>query len=202
MSKAVKKKVAKKSVKATKKIILKKSEKHPRGYSIANRQKSRGEPADRLYQFQLCMWIAMGFNNPQILDLLWDKFEIKMDASNIDHNYRTGKKWMPVVKYLKTRYLKNISRIPIADKAHRLAKLDYIVQEALTWRTKSRSAYGTVKELKTGVAVQAIESARKEIEGDKAVNINVDNRKFQQISITGKTTPDLISEVTEKLKNR
>jgi len=88
-----------------------------------------------------------------------------MSAQNINANYRYSKRWRPVITYLRKRYLNNISRIPIANKAYRLAILQETLREALTWRTKSVSEWGKVEERKIGIIPALIAEARNEVEG-------------------------------------
>ena len=62
--------------------------------------------------------------------------------------------------------------MPIAKKAYRLAMLQESIEEALTWHVKSKGRYGTVYEKKIGNVPQLVNEARKEIEGEKGVEIH------------------------------
>ena len=159
---------------------------------------------DRSYQFKICLWIALGKTTPQILDLIKDRFKIDMSYQNIDVNYRQKKRWQLVINYLRTRYLKNISRIPIANKAYRLAMLQEGVEEALTWHTKSVNQYGEVEEKKIGTLAQLINEARKEIEGEKpSTLVNVENKTiFQDIKIEDRPVGDIVRDFTNRLSER
>lgn len=123
--------------------------------------------SDRTYQFKICLWIALNKEDKQIQDLLRDRLNIDMSIQNINDNYRRAKKWRPIISYLRTRYLRNISRIPIAKKEYRVAMLQESLEEALTWHTKSVSQYGRVEEKKIGIIPSLIKEARIEIEGEK-----------------------------------
>lgn len=128
---------------------------------------NRRKQEDRTYQFKICLWIALNKTTTQIRDLLKDRYEIEMSHQNINNRYRKGKKWQPIITYLRTRYLRNISRIPIADKVHRLTLLNEAAEEALTYHTKSINEWGTVEEKKIGILPSLIKEARAEVEGDK-----------------------------------
>ena len=122
---------------------------------------------DRSYQFVICLWIALRKTTRQIIDMLQDKFNIDMSFQNIDTNYRYAKRWQPIITYLRKRWLNNISRIPIANKAYRLRALQESLEEALTWHTKNINQWGTIQEKKIGNVAQIIKEARTEIEGEK-----------------------------------
>jgi hypothetical protein len=109
----------------------------------------------------------MNKTDKQIQDLLKDRCDVEVSHQNIRDTYRHGKKWMKVISYFKNKYLKNISRIPIANKAHRLALLNEASEEALTWHTKSINEFGEVLEKKIGILPALIAEARKEVEGEK-----------------------------------
>lgn len=145
------------------------------------KQGNRKKSIDRTYQFKICLWLALRKTTAQIIDLLKDRLDITMTAQNIDHNYRYSKKWKPVISYLRERFLRNIARIPIANKAHRLWLLDEAAVEALTWHTKSISQWGIVKEKKVGIIPSLTKEARIEIEGEKLI----DNSKHNHYLIVG-----------------
>lgn len=151
---------------------------------------------DRAYQFKICIWIALNKSTGQIIDLLRDKFKIEMSEQNIDQTYRAGKRWKPVINYLRIRYLRNISRIPIAHKAHRLALLDEAANEALSLRVKSINELGTIMEKKIGVLPAIISEARREVEGEKP-GTYIDNREqiIQQYNYKDKTDVELVSDI-------
>lgn len=141
---------------------------------------------DRSYQFEICLWLAMGKTTRQIVDMVKDKYSLTMSFQNIDNTYRMSPRWKKVIEHLRTHYLKNISRIPIAQKANRLKLLEQAAQEALTWRTKTVNAHGVVQEMKIGCLPQIIAEARKEVEGEK-VNITGSiehNHKFDSLGDT------------------
>ena len=131
------------------------------------RRDSRRKDHDRYYQFKICLWLALGKSDTQIIHLLRDKFNIEMSRQNVNENYRHGSKWIPIINYLRTRYLNNISRIPIANKAYRLQLLQEAGEDALTWHRKSINQYGTVDEKKIGIIASLVKEARTEVEGEK-----------------------------------
>ncbi len=152
----------------------------------------------RAYQFDICLWIAEGKTTRQILDLVEDKYYLKMSSQNINVSYRWGKKWKKVIQYLRSRYLKNLSRIPIANKAHRLRLLHQAAEECLKWRTKSVNQYGIVQEMKVGVLPSLISEARKEIEGERPLIDASQHTHFTKIDIKdleGKSKEELIDIV-------
>lgn len=118
----------------------------------------------------------------QIIDLLQDEHKIDMSQENIDKNYRHAKRWQKIINYFRERYLKNISRIPIAHKHHRLTLLNEAAREALTWRTKSVNEYGTVEEKKIGILPAIISEARREVEGDKP-SVKIENHEHYTLIV-------------------
>ena len=122
---------------------------------------------NRTYQFKICLWLALRKTTVQVRDLLNDRCNIDMSVQNIDSTYRYAPRWKPIITYLRERFLRNISRIPIANKAYRLWLLNEAAVEALTWHTKSIGQYGSVKEKKIGTLAVLTREARAEIEGDK-----------------------------------
>jgi hypothetical protein len=125
--------------------------------------------------------LALFKDTPQIVDLIKDEFSIDFSCENIDINYRYGKKWKPIIKYLRERYLKNISRIPIAHKHYRLSMLQEAIREALTWHTKSINQWGTIQEKKVGIIPQLLEQARIEVEGEKPLVDNSSHYYFTKL---------------------
>lgn len=109
----------------------------------------------------------MNKSDKQIQDLLKDRCDVEVSIQNINDNYRRAKRWKKVISYFKNKYLKNISRIPIANTAHRLALLNEASEEALTWHTKSINEFGEVLEKKIGILPALVAEARKEVEGEK-----------------------------------
>jgi hypothetical protein len=152
---------------------------------------------DRKYQFDICLWLAMGKTTPQILDLMKDKYNLTMSYQAID-NYRYGMKWKKVIFYLRNRYLKNISRIPIAHKNHRLHYLQQAIDECLKWRTKSINQYGVIQEMKVGVLPVLVAEARKEVEGEKPLFDVSTHNYFTKIDIKhldGKDRKELVDVI-------
>ena len=186
------------------KRLIKKSPTQKMGKAKSKKKKGRAKasPAHREFQFNVCLWLAMGMTTRQIADRSKDRLGIRTSINNIDKNYRYGKKWKSVIIYLRERYLRNLAHIPIADKAKRISMLMDIHKESMTWRTKTINAYGIIKEIKPGVALQAIEAVRKEIEGDKGINLNIDNRKYQHFDFKDKTGDEIAEFLTPLLRNR
>jgi len=172
---------------------------------IKLRDKSELASTKREFQFNVCLWLAMGMTTNQVVDRAKDRMGIKVSYQNINKTYRYGEKWVKVIRYLRERYLRNLSRIPIANKEMRIAALQDVYKEAMTWRTKTITAYGKVKEIKIGVALQALDAVRREIEGDKGVTFNIkneDNRKYQRYEFKGKSGDEIAEFLTPLLKNR
>lgn len=136
-----------------------------------------------------------------VVDLLKDRLDITMTVQNVDQSYRYAKKWRRIISYLRVRFLNNISRIPIANKAHRLYILNEAVAESLKWRVKSVSQFGKVEAQKIGLIPALMREARAEVEGDKpAVKINIENQKnvFQDIKVEQKIG-DLARDINNRL---
>ena len=155
-----------------------------------NRRKSH----DRYYQFKICLWLALGKSDTQIIHLLRDKFNIEMTRQNVNEIYRHGKKWIPIVNYLCTRYLNNISRIPIANKSYRLQILQEASEDALTWYKKSVNQYGVINEKKIGIIANLVKEARTEVEGEKPLFSN--NILIKVEGVDGNKVPLTQSAVT------
>jgi len=169
----------------------------------------RGRPKfiDRAYQFDICLWLALGKDNNQIVDLVEEKYKLDMSFQNID-NYRYGEKWKKIISYLRLKYLNNIARIPIAKKAHRLSLLNQAAEECLKWRTKSINQFGTVQEMKIGVLPALIAEARKEVEGEKGILIDESTHTHytsvvqqirQVLESNGKPDQNRIASITQPL---
>jgi len=138
----------------------------------------------------------MNRSTRQIIDLLKDKFNLEMSFKNVDKTYRYGKKWRPIINYLRNRYLKNISRIPIANKAYRLRVLQEATEEALTWYAKTVNQYGEIQEKKLGVLPQLINEARKEMEGEKPlIDVSTHITKIDIRNLKEKPQEELIDIV-------
>lgn len=165
------------------------------------KRKISEERNQRGYQFKICLWIAMGKTDIQIIQLLKDRMDVNMSVSNIRKNYRYKKSWSPIIEYLRKRYLNNISRIPIANKGVRLHILQEAIEEALTWYLKSYGPKGKkIMEKKIGIVSQLINEARKEVEGEKPfINVNNVKQVFSNIKIEGKTQSELIEDVAKRL---
>jgi len=165
---------------------------------MMKRKPGRPRRQSKEYQFDICLYIAMGKSTRSIVDMLQDKYKIRSSFANIDANYRMNARWKKVVSYLRERYLKNMSRIPIYQKTHRLRLLDQAATEALTWRKKSKNEHGVVYEMKIGALPSILEQARKEIEGEKPLVDASKHYHFTSISqkdVEGKDDHELIDIV-------
>jgi len=117
-----------------------------------------------------------------------------MTRQNVNEIYRHGKKWIPIVNYLCTRYLNNISRIPIANKSYRLQILQEASEDALTWYKKSVNQYGVINEKKIGIIANLVKEARTEVEGEKPLFSN--NILIKVEGVDGNKVPLTQSAVT------
>lgn len=151
----------------------------------------------------------MNKSTRQIIDLLKDHHGITMSEQNIDTNYRYGKKWKPVINYLRNRYLTNISRIPIANKVYRLALLDEAAREALTYKVdklyfdKHGDEVGRIEAKHPSIIPAIISEARKEVEGEGSYKGGEgggdDNRKYFVQVFIGKADSEVANEILTQL---
>ena len=168
---------------------------------LTNNSDKRRKRSDRAYQFNICLWIAIGHSTPEIIDMLETRFDITMSRQNIDDTYRYAKKWRKIIDYLKKRYLNNISRIPIANKALRLIYLDNIYNEAMTGQIKSIASDGTrIKEKKLGEALRALNQARVEVENYNSKIEEKSKKTFPNISFKDMNDNELIQLFKERVK--
>ncbi|NQT22991.1 MAG: hypothetical protein HQ579_06080 [Candidatus Omnitrophica bacterium] len=172
--------------------VKKKTRKRPRnppGKSIAARLKERGSFDDRRYQFQICSWIAGGYTTKEIVGLFEEQYDIAISPFTIDSTYKAKAKWKKIINRMRDVYLKNVSRVDIANKGFRL-------------RGYSTAFHRTILN-KPAIAIQALDAARKEIEGDGSVHINVeDNRKFTQVHIENRSGAELWKDISERLRGK
>lgn len=169
--------------------------------TVSPKLKKPGRPnTDNKHRFSICLWIALGKSNRQIIDLLKERFDIDMSFQNIDKTFRAGRKWRPIIERLRNRYLENISRIPIARKAYRLAILQEAAEEALTYHVKSVNEWGTVEEKRIGIIPALVAEARAEVEGDYDKNKDkTEKLSFLQIIkvlSNGKVSTTIANRVT------
>lgn len=154
--------------------------------------------ADRSYQFEICLGIALSMTTKQIQDALKERYRVNMSIQNIDHNYRHAPKWRKIIDYLRRRYLNNISRIPIANKGIRLAYLQEALNEAMTLHVKTRNQFGEIKERRIGLIPAIVREARLEVEGEKGVNIYNQN-KISVDNYKSKSDEELVNYIQRML---
>ena len=158
----------------------------------------------RTYQLAICYWLAGRVTGSVICRRLKDEYGVRMLQSTIVNNYSKGKKWRPIIAWFQHRIMIGIANIPIASKQVRLQHLDNMLKESLTWYTKSINAYGEINHVQVGVAVQILEQARKEIEGEKSdsvTNTNIfANLSRKEIYDPKRTTEELINDLQNRLK--
>ena len=153
-------------------------------------------------QAQVCQWFAMFHNACQIEVMLLEKYDRTVSHQNLDKIYRKGKKWKPVIKKLRESFLADINKIPIANKAVRVKRLEKIYEEAMTWCNTSYSEWGTVEKLALKAALSSLAEARKEIEGEKGgdtyiINISermTEARKKVHAALGKNRMPDAVSQ--------
>ena len=177
-------------------IKVKEGKKLPRGRPKTSTIKARQSQRD--YQFKICVWLALGKSNRQIIDLLQDRVGMRMSRQVLDKTYRYGKKWKPVISYLRIRYLNNISRIPIVNQVKRLSMLNEAAEEALTYHTKTVNQFGTVLEKKIGNIPALCKEVRETLgESREAGRVIEKHTHYTSIDIStdGKSTKELIDVV-------
>lgn len=170
-------------------------------------QKGEAELLARDYQFQICVRIAMGDSDRMVAEYLEHDLGVKMSFQGVNQNYRHAKKWIPVINYLRRKYLNNIARRPFASKAVRLAALERAYNESMTWRLKTITKHGDeIYGRQPGAAIQAVEAARREVEGEKGINVkvNVSNNTKVMVGLSDDKikdmpTDELIREVNNRL---
>lgn len=138
---------------------------------------------ERSYQVFICLGIAMFKTDRQIARDILAHFNLDMTVVNINRNYRHGKKWRRVINFLRERYLRQMSKIPIANKAYRLGLLQDAALEAMTWNVKTINEHGTVFEKKLGTLAQLVREARIEVEGEKPDGgVNIDRSRHTHLT--------------------
>lgn len=152
-------------------------------------------------QLKVIQWLIERRTYQEISDLVKEKFgkTIRRDAF---YHYAHSKKWNKLIKRLRDRFEKNLLKIPIANKAHRLRFLQKVVDEGFKWSLKNISKDGDeIYELKLGAVVEAVREARKEIEGERPmvdlkVGVNVTQNFIQSL-------PDKdLDEFIDRLESR
>jgi len=80
-----------------------------------------------------------------------------------------SKKWGPLIQRMRRVFEKELTRIPIANKAFRLKLLQTVAEEGLIWNLKSvdpKTLKG-IYEIKIAATVQAVREAREEMKGSE-----------------------------------
>ena len=119
-------------------------------------------------QLRMAVLLAEMKSYGEVASIISDEFKINETRDNVKAFGRTNR-GQKIVAFLKKRFLIDLTKIPIANKAVRLKRLENIYIEALTESLKSINQWGEVYELKLGAAIEALKAAREEIEGSKPI---------------------------------
>ena len=112
----------------------------------------------------MLQWLVELKSPQQIKELVKEHFNKDLHRSSV-WRYAHSKKWRPILERLKARFERSISKIPIANKSHRIRILQKVVDEGLTWSLKNITKDGDeVYELKLGAVTEAVKAAREELE--------------------------------------
>lgn len=137
-------------------------------------------------QIRVIQWLVELKSPQQIVGLIKDTFE--KDISRVAvWKYAHSRKWRPILERLKARFERNIAKIPIANKSHRLRILQKVVDEGLTWSLKNITKDGDeIYELKLGAVTEAVKAAKEEVEGkvpliDASTHLHFTNLKGEQL---------------------
>ena len=102
----------------------------------------------------------------EVAGIISQEFDRKETRFNV-YRFATTIRAKKIVPFLRNRFLKDIMKIPIANKSVRLARLEKIYHEAMGMSLKSVNAYGKIYWKQLAAAIDAMMAARTEIEGDK-----------------------------------
>ena len=119
----------------------------------------------RAKELQICLWFAEMKTAQEVADLVKENFNIPDYTRQRAYSFSKSLRWARLIRFLKAKFLKDLSAIPIANKAFRIKALQSVYREALTESLKSINQFGEVYELKLGAAIEALKAAREEIEG-------------------------------------
>jgi len=120
-------------------------------------------------QVKVVVWIAQFKTPTEVVNLIKEKFKKTIRIQSVYEVYFKGDKWQDLITQERERYLSEVSKVPIANKRVRLERLEKIYEEAMAWSVKTINQWGVVEEQQLGAAIQALDKARVEIEGDKAL---------------------------------
>ena len=173
--------------------------------AISQSRKAPLEIVNRLTreeQIKVVQWLVELKSAGQISELIKNEFKKDISRQNV-WKYSASRKWRPIVERLRKRFERNICKLPIANKAHRLRLLQKVVDEGLTWSLKNITKDGDeVYELKLGAVTEAIKAAREELEPhQKGAIIIGDGAKiiFQDIKIEQAPAGELLKDINNRL---
>jgi hypothetical protein len=150
--------------------------------SNQNQKSKDANTRDR--DLQVCLWFAEMKTPQEVADLVKENYHIEYSRQSA-YQFSKCIRWGRIINHLKERFLKDLSAIPIANKAIRLKYLQGIYREALTESLKSITEWGEVYELKLGAAIEALKAAREEIEGGSKTVID-QSKHITQIFLADK----------------
>ena len=168
--------------------------------SPQQKEKALSAASLRDRNLQMCLWFAELKTAQEVADLVKETYGVEYSRQSA-WQFSKAIKWGKVIKFLRARILKDLSAIPIANKAIRLKYLQKIYCEALTESLKSINQWGEVYELRLGAAIEAIKAAREELEG-KAAAIHIGEGGkvvFQDIKIEGQPFGTLLKDINNRL---
>lgn len=120
-------------------------------------------------QLEVCKLFATGFNSGYIQNWLSEEYNIDISRVALE-KYRRRPKWRKKINSLVNKAERNLMKIPIAHKAHRLMILQKAINEALEWRLEKLVTYEgeviqKIFKRNIGVISGLIKEARVELEG-------------------------------------
>lgn len=158
-------------------------------------------------QIQIVAWLVELKSYGEIAALVKEHFGKTIHRQTVYH-YAKSKRWRGIIQRVRARFERELSKIPIANKADRLRYYQKILNEALTWSLKTITADGTaIYELKLGDATNALKGAAEEMEGRKVHidgNVKLDVRTVDEQGNprpVGELVRDFTSQISSITRN-
>jgi len=146
-------------------------------------------------QLRMAILLAEMKSTQEVADIIAEEFHIKETRDNVYGFSQTlrGKK---IITSLRNKFLTELTKIPIANKAVRLKRLDTVYNQSMTESLKSINQWGEIYELKLGAAIEALKAAREEIEPTRIEHFGTieHNVFFENMISKFTSTPNRIAE--------
>jgi len=91
----------------------------------------------------------------------------------VNKEYLHGRKWQSYINRIRQMTIRRVAKIPIAEKANRLLRVQKLLDECMTWRLdkinydKDGNELSKVMKRNIGAAAALLREAREEVEGPK-----------------------------------